>query len=275
MKIQIPYRCHNVYGCIEDSGEIAPKQETFPTEMYSTQGNSQKMLSFTTDPRDLTSRIVMIPSTDTGLGIINTEVFIYTLCGVSIFLILSFSFVCFCVHIKSKKTKLNVNRNIDINQHINGNEDGNNDDDDNEISQSSSTERETGHDYDEIDERNMSDFFRISSSDQGHLDNDNSSESSDGIRLPSDGYLNPYNPLQFMLQQSENKQEHSDENNHPSNKNVVYTNLYQSLKSKREDELRLYARCHSVEYLELVDEPLKNNNDQSIKEYSQRFVKTL
>lgn len=39
MKIQIPYRCHNVHGCIEVSGEMTSKQETFPTEMYSTQGN--------------------------------------------------------------------------------------------------------------------------------------------------------------------------------------------------------------------------------------------
>lgn len=209
------------------------------------------------------------------LGIINTAVFIYTLCGVSIFLILSFSCVCFCVHIKLKKRKNNINRNIDINQHINVNGNGNNGDDDIEISQLSSTERETGHDYEEIDERQMSTFLAISSSNQQDIDDGNSSESSDGIRLPTDGYLNPYHPLQFMLQQSENNQEHSNGYNPPVNENMVYTNLYQSLNLSREDQLRLYARCHSVQYLELVDEPLKNKNDQSIKEYSKRFVKTL
>ncbi|CAG2196200.1 unnamed protein product [Mytilus edulis] len=87
-----------------------------------------------------------------------------------------------------------------------------------EISQNISTEKGTGHEYEEIDERKMSDFFIISSLEQGDLsDNDNSSESSDGIRLPNDGYLNPYTPLQSSLQQIDNHNK-SDEYNYPLQK---------------------------------------------------------
>lgn len=152
---------------------------------------------------------------------------IYSLCGVSIFLILSFSIVCLCVYKQSHKA--NSNQHLE-NQNTDGNNRQSDVDVDLEISQNISTERGTVHEYEEIDEQKMSDFFMISSLEQEDLsDNDNSNESSDGIRLPNDGYLNPYQPLQSTLQQLEDSNSESDDYNQPQTENRAYAHLYQSL----------------------------------------------
>ncbi|CAC5384536.1 unnamed protein product [Mytilus coruscus] len=209
--------------------------ERLETTISTKQGSSQTAPAVTTEAVPLTSWLIITsPQKKEGLGLINTEVFIYSLCGVSTFLILSFSIVCLCVHKKSQKA--NVNQHFE-NQHTDGNNRQADVDVDLEISQNISTEKETGHEYEEIDERKMSDFFIILSLEQGDLsDNDNSSESSDGMRLPNDGYLNPYQPLQSTLQETEDSQSESDEHNHPSKENRAYANLYQSLKSNREEK---------------------------------------
>lgn len=180
--------------------------------------------------------------------------------------------MCLCVHRKSK----NANVNQLSENHIHGNNRQADEDVDLEISQDISTEKGTCHEYEEIDERKMSDFFIISSLQQGDLsNNDNSSESSDGIRLPNEGYLNPYQPLQPTLPQTGDSHSESDEHNRPSKVNLLYTNLYQSLKSNRDENIRLYSRCYSVQYLELVDEPIEKKNETIIKENSKRHVQTL
>lgn len=194
------------------------------------------------------------------------------MCGVSTFLILSFSMICLCVHKRSKtpdiNPKLETNQNVALNnRRFNA---------DIEISQNVSTERETGNDYEEIDERKMSDFYVIVSSDQGDIsDHDNSSESSDGIVLPCDGYLNPYQQLQSTLHQSEHMLVDPDEYSNPCRDNTAYTNLYQSLNCNTEDTLIVYSRCRSVHYIELLDEPIGNENVLNIKIRSKRYVKTL
>ncbi|XP_052076715.1 uncharacterized protein LOC127714688 [Mytilus californianus] len=265
-------RCHNVDGCT-DLRDNPSTSERLETTISRKQGSSQTAPVVTTEALPLTSWLIISPRKEEGLGLINTEIFIYSLCGVSTFLILSFSIVCLCVYKKSQKA--NVNQHFE-NQHTDGNNRQADIDVDLEISQNISAEKETGHEYEEIDERKMSDFSIISSLEQGDLrDNDNSSESSDGIRLPNDGYLNPYQPLQSTLQQSEDSHSESDEYKHSSKENRAYANLYQSLKCNREEKIRLYSRCHSAQYLQLVDGPIQNKNDPNIKENSKRHVKTL
>lgn len=210
------------------------------------------------------------------IGIITTEAFIYSLCGTITFLIICFIITYFFVHQKFQRAY--DRRNLAINQHISVNnpEPGVIVDFEMNIRENDSTEMGNIHEYEEIDERNMSDFVTLSAVNQRDLtDNDNSSQSSDGIALPNDGYLNPYQPLQFSLQQSKMIHLDLDEYVLSSNMNGAYTNLYEPLTPNIEDSLRLYSRYHSVQYLELVDVPIQNQNDQNIKELSKRHWKTL
>ncbi|XP_052093929.1 leucine-rich repeat-containing protein 15-like [Mytilus californianus] len=163
-------------------------------------------------------------------GIINTEVIIYASCGAGIFLILTCSIICFCVHKKCRKA--HIYQNTGINQKCVANISGANIDDEVGISQNVSTGRESGHEYQQIDELEMSDLV-LSSNEQRHITvGDNSSNSSDGIQLSTDGYLNPYESLLSTQQQSENTQDRD------SDENTAYS--------------RLYSRCTS----EVVDEPI-------------------
>ncbi|CAC5420922.1 unnamed protein product [Mytilus coruscus] len=267
-------RCHNVYGCIKDFSDNLSTSAKSPKDKQSTQDNRHTTLQLTSDQSEITSRMVVTHSTDASLGLINSEVFIYLLCGVSAFFILSFSIVCWCVHRKSNKAY--IDRNIEVNQSIDENNHRHEVDIDLEIRHSVSIEMGTDHEYEEIDEQKMSEFFVISSSnDQDFIDNENSSESSDGIRLPDDGYLNPYQPLQYSLRQSEDIYDDSDECNHPFQENKAYANLYQSLESNRGENIRLYSRCQNVQYLELVDVPIQNKTDPNMKENCKRHVHTL
>ncbi|VDI04844.1 Hypothetical predicted protein, partial [Mytilus galloprovincialis] len=119
-----------------------------------------------------------------------------------------------------------------------------------------STERGGDHEYANTNELEMSDFV-ASPSEQGVLsDDDNSSESSNGIRLTSDGYLNPYQTLLPAPQQPENSHQESDENSDTLEENRTYTNLYESLESNRREEPHLYARCINEQSLEIKDEPI-------------------
>ncbi|XP_063416284.1 uncharacterized protein LOC134697929 [Mytilus trossulus] len=263
--------CHNVDGCIDLMDNPSTLEELQTTSSRKQESSTTHVA--TTEAVPLTSVLIKsFPKKEEGLGLINTEVFIYAVCGVSTFLILIFTIVCLCVHRKSKKANVN---GLSENQ-IRGNNRQDDEDVDLEISHNISTEKGTGHEYEEIDEHKMSEFFIISSLEQASLsDNDNSSESSDGIRLPNDGYLNPYTPLLSTKQQTEDSHGESDEHNRSSKVNILYTNLYQSLKLNRDDKIRLYTRCHSVQYLELVDEPIEKKNETIIRENGKRHVQTL
>ncbi|CAC5386556.1 unnamed protein product [Mytilus coruscus] len=205
-------------------------------------------------------------------GIINTEVIIYLSCGVSFFLILGCSMICFYGGKTYQKAR--INQNVGINQIIDLNNREVDVDSDAEISLNISTERGSGYGYAEIDELEMSEFILIPLEQLHLVHDDSSSDSSDGIRLPSDGYLNPYQSLLPSLQQSGNDQDDSDKYSHLDEENRAYTNLYQSLRYNRPHDLRQYASCTSVQYFKVLDEPIRNETDLNIKEYSKRHRKT-
>ena len=119
-----------------------------------------------------------------------------------------------------------------------------------------STERGGDHEYADINELEMSDFVASPSEQPALSDDDNSSESSNGIRLISDGYLNPYQALLPAPQLPENIHEESNENSDTLEENRTYTNLYEPLESNRREESHIYARCISEQSLEIKDEPI-------------------
>ncbi|CAC5422258.1 unnamed protein product [Mytilus coruscus] len=183
-------------------------------------------------------------------GIKDTEVIIYLSGGAGICLILICSIVCFCVGKKYQRT--NINQNIGNNQQINLNNRANVDDAV-LISQNVSIKRRSNIEYAEINELEMSDFIS-SPPEQGNTTaGDNSNNSSEGIRLPNDGNLNPYQSLLPTLQQPTHIQEDDSDDFEESR---AYTNVYQSLQRKRQEKSRLYARCASLLCVEVVDEPI-------------------
>ncbi|CAG2213016.1 unnamed protein product [Mytilus edulis] len=186
------------------------------------------------------------------IGIINTEVIIVISCGSGFFLALVCGVVCFVIHRKCKKA--NITRNVEIGRNTDNRaalENRNV-----EMSRHISTERGGDHEYADINELEMSDFVASPSEQPALSDDDNSSESSNGIRLISDGYLNPYQALLPAPQHPENIHEESNENSDTLEENRTYTNLYEPLESNRREESHLYARCISEQSLEIKDEPI-------------------
>ncbi|VDI25827.1 Hypothetical predicted protein [Mytilus galloprovincialis] len=186
------------------------------------------------------------------IGIINTEVIIVISCGSGFFLALVCGVVCFVIHRKCKKA--NITRNVEIGRNTDNRaalENRNV-----EMSRHISTERGGDHEYADINELEMSDFVASPSEQPALSDDDNSSESSNGIRLISDGYLNPYQALLPAPQHPENIHEESNENSDTLEENRTYTNLYEPLESNRREESHIYARCISEQSLEIKDEPI-------------------
>ncbi|XP_071135719.1 peroxidasin homolog [Mytilus edulis] len=191
-------------------------------------------------------------TTESTTGILKKEVIIFISCGSGFFFILGCSVVCFYVHRKCKK--VNITRNVEIGRNTENRAAPENRNA--EMIRHISTERGGDHEYANTNELEMSDFV-ASPSEQGVLsDDDNSSESSNGIRLTSDGYLNPYQALLPAPQQPENSHQESDENSDTLEENRTYTNLYESLESNRREEPHLYARCINEQSLEIKDEPI-------------------
>ncbi|VDI71624.1 Hypothetical predicted protein, partial [Mytilus galloprovincialis] len=201
---------------------------------------------------------------------INTEVIIYTSFGSALFLIVSCNILCCIVYRRYKKTSFNTN--LGLNPAEDTSNHGANVHDNVEPSQNVSTKRESGHQYEDIHELEMSDSI-LTSTQHKHLTNkDTSSNSSDDIELSSDDYLNTYpssnssddielssddylNTYQSLLpapQPPVHMQQMSDD---PDDNNAC-TNLYQSLTSDRVNEPHLYSKFNSEEDLEVVDEPI-------------------
>lgn len=181
---------------------------------------------------------------------INTEVIIYTSFGAALFLIVSCNILCCIVYRRYKKTSFNTN--LGINPAEDTSNCGANVDDNVEPSQNVSTKRESGHQYEDIHELEMSDSI-LTSTQHKHLTNkDTSSNSSDDIELSSDDYLNTYQSLLPAPKPPAHMQQMSDD----SDDNNACTNLYQSLTSDRVNEPHLYSKFNSEEDLEIVDEPI-------------------
>ncbi|CAC5373342.1 unnamed protein product [Mytilus coruscus] len=214
---------HNFITCKEITTIPSPDSTGVSTDSETTEKSVPTSTTTTT-----TTTEYQISTVESTTGIINTEVIIYVSCGAGIFLILTCSIICFCVHKKCRKA--HIYQNTGINQNSVANNSGVNIDDEVGKSQNVSTGRESGHEYQQIDELEMSDFV-LSSNEQRHITvGDNSSNSSDGIQLSTDGYLNPYESLLSTRQQSDNTQDRD------SDENTAYSRLYSRSTSEVVDE---------------------------------------
>ncbi|XP_063401791.1 uncharacterized protein LOC134686014 [Mytilus trossulus] len=169
--------------------------------------------------------------------------------------------------------KYQNNQNLGINQIVDINNRGTELDSDAQRSPTVSTERGSGYGYAEIDELELSEFILTPPEQLNIQQDDNSSDSYDRISPQSNDYLNPYQSLLPSLQQSGNDHD-SDEYSHPDEENSAYTNLYQPIRFNRLDEFRQYASCSSVQYFEVLGDPIGNENDVNMQEDSQRRRKT-
>ncbi|XP_076108777.1 uncharacterized protein LOC143076787 [Mytilus galloprovincialis] len=278
---------HNFINCKET---IAEADQIYTTTDY--QPSTIERTTETIAEEDQTSTTADYKSStiERTSPTINTEVIIYTSFGSALFLIVSCNILCCIVYRRYKKTSFNTN--LGLNPAEDTSNHGANVHDNVEPSQNVSTKRESGHQYEDIHELEMSDSI-LTSTQHKHLYNkDTSSNSSDDIELSSDDYLNTYpssnssddielssddylntypssnssddielssddylNTYQSLLpapQPPAHMQQMSDD---PDDNNAC-TNLYQSLTSDRVNEPHLYSKFNSEEDLEVVDEPI-------------------
>ncbi|XP_071135752.1 serine-rich adhesin for platelets-like isoform X3 [Mytilus edulis] len=184
---------------------------------------------------------------DSTTGIIDIDVIIYISSGAGIFFVFTCCFVGFCVG--KKYQSASRNQNLGNNQQVNLNARANVDDAVS-TSQNIPTRRGSDMEYEEINEIEMSDFILSPPGQENATADERSTHSSEGIQLPTEDYLNPYQSLLPSLQQP--TQEDSDD----SGDSRPYTNLYEPLQQNRQEESSSYARCASIVCAEVVDEPI-------------------
>ncbi|VDI33404.1 Hypothetical predicted protein [Mytilus galloprovincialis] len=234
--------------------EIFTESETTPDAVQtSTTTNHQRItIESTTDTtpdavQTSTPTNHQRSTVDSTTGIIDIDVIIYISSGAGIFFVFTCCFVGFCVG--KKYQSASRNQNLGNNQQVNLNARANVDDAVS-TSQNIPTRRGSDMEYEEINEIEMSDFILSPPGQENATADESSTHSSEGIQLPTEDYLNPYQSLLPSLQQP--TQEDSDD----SGDSRPYTNLYEPLQQNRQEESSSYARCASIVCAEVVDEPI-------------------